>query len=116
MEARGDSALSRKKGRAMEKYQIAPRAGIWYNRLRKRKREIQAWEDVPGMKIINFSVNRKRMAGTPRDRVVWLMQRMARHGYSHVPVMENDRLTGVFSASTPYITMPARTMSYRACG
>ena len=24
----------------MEKYQIAPRAGIWYNRLRKRKREI----------------------------------------------------------------------------
>ena len=54
----------------MEKYQIAPRAGIWYNRLRKRKREIQAWEDVPGMKIINFSVNRKRMAGTPRDRVV----------------------------------------------
>ena len=70
MEARGDSALSRKKGRAPEKYQIAPRAGIRYNRLRRRKREIQAWEDVPGMKIINFSVNRKRMAGTPRDRVV----------------------------------------------
>ena len=70
MEARGDSALSCKKGRAMEKYQIAPRAGIRYNRLRRRKREIQAWEDVPDMKIINFSVNRKRMAGTPRDRVV----------------------------------------------
>ena len=30
------------------------------------------------------------------------MQRMARNGYSHVPVMENDRLTGVFSASTPF--------------
>lgn len=34
------------------------------------------------------------------DRIAWLVKRMEDKGYSHVPVMEGDRVFGVFSVST----------------
>ncbi len=64
--------------------------------------EIVAYFQKPPLALNRATTIDRLMVATPRDRVVWLMQRMARNGYSHVPVMENDRMTGVFSASTPF--------------
>ena len=63
--------------------------------------EIVSYFQKPPLVLDRATAVDRLLVATPRDRVVWLMQRMARNGYSHVPVMENDRLTGVFSASTP---------------
>lgn len=64
--------------------------------------EIVSYFQKPPLVLDRATAVDRLLVATPRDRVVWLMQRMARNGYSHVPVMENDRLTGVFSASTPF--------------
>lgn len=64
--------------------------------------EIVAYFQKPPLALNRATAVEHLMVATPRDRVVWLMQRMARNGYSHVPVMENERITGVFSASTPF--------------
>ncbi len=36
------------------------------------------------------------------DRMMWLMRRMEERGFSHVPVMDNDKLIGVFSISSVF--------------
>ena len=39
------------------------------------------------------------MRASPNDRVMDVMRRMEKHGYSHVPVMDDDKIVGVFSKS-----------------
>ena len=64
--------------------------------------EIVTYFQKPPLALERATAVDHLLVATPRDRVVWLMQRMVRNGYSHVPVMENERVTGVFSASTPF--------------
>lgn len=40
------------------------------------------------------------LKATSSDRIVWLAKKMEEKGYSHVPVLEKDKVIGVFSVST----------------
>lgn len=63
------------------------------------------------------SVKRAADCGTPRDKILWahandlaieVMHRMARSGFSHVPVMEKGRITGVFSVGSLFAWLERR--------
>lgn len=57
--------------------------------------------------------------GTPREKILWahvndlaidLMHRMEKRGFSHVPVMENGRIIGVFSVASLFYYMERNGM------
>lgn len=50
---------------------------------------------------IDFGTSAQKLFKAVRtDRIAWLIKRMEEKGYSHVPVMEDDTVFGVFSVST----------------
>lgn len=70
---------------------------------------------IATLKTVIEHVQRPRMAidfGTPREKILFahpnervleVMHRMQKQGYSHVPVMDGKRFAGVFSASSLFI-------------
>ena len=41
----------------------------------------------------------------PNDRALDVMRRMEKHGFSHVPVMDDVRMRGVFSVRTVFLSL-----------
>lgn len=57
--------------------------------------------------------------GTPREKILWahandaaieVMHRMTKYGFSHVPVMESGRITGVFSVGSLFAYLERKGM------
>jgi len=63
-------------------------------------REILEYVQKPPMAIEYATKAAQILKASPMDAVLPLMKAMQRRGFSHVPVMQGDRMTGVFSVGT----------------
>ncbi len=75
---------------------------------------------LEGLQRILEHVSAPRLAvdyGTPKDKILWahpndlaidVMHRMAKRGFSHVPIMEKGRMSGVFSTGSLFLYLEKR--------
>ncbi len=76
---------------------ITPAAGVV-----DMLREILEYVKRPPMALDYATKAAQILKVTPMDFVQPIMKAMFRRGFSHVPVMQGDRMTGVFSVSTVF--------------
>jgi len=62
--------------------------------------EIISYIEKPQSALVYSTKAENILRAHPNDRVLDVMKRMYKHGYSHIPVIDDDRIQGVFSKST----------------
>ncbi len=66
-------------------------------------REILEYVQKPPMALNYATKSAQILKASPMDPVLPLMKAMQRRGFSHVPVMQGEKLTGVFSVGTVFL-------------
>ena len=61
--------------------------------------EIIKYVETPRSALLYATKAERILRAHPNDRALDIMRRMDKHGFSHVPVIDDGRITGVFSKS-----------------
>lgn len=64
--------------------------------------EIISYVEKPSSALSFATKAENIMRAHPNDRIMDVMRRMYKHGYSHIPVIDDDRIYGVFSKSSVF--------------